>query len=58
MYHLQSEKIVKALYSIMKIIDIYIYIKKDDPVQTPDTPNIDDFVLQSQIHLLLQIAFC
>ena len=27
MYHLQSEKIVKALYSIMKIIDKYILKK-------------------------------
>ena len=40
----------------MKIIDIY-YKKEGDPELTPELPYIENFVFQSQIHLLLQIAF-
>ena len=36
----------------------YILKKEGDPEQTSETPNIEKFVFQSQIHLLLQIAFC
>ena len=44
MYHLQSEKIVKALYSIMKIIDIYIYILKKTTQYKPLThPTLKTF---------------
>ena len=36
----------------------YILKKEGGPEQTPEAPHIENFVLQSQIHLLLQIAFC
>ena len=36
----------------------YILKKEGDPEQTPEAPYIENFVLQSQINLLLQIAFC
>ena len=51
MCHLQREKIVKIL-GIMKIIE------EGELEQTHETPHIKDFVIKSQIHLLLQISFC
>ena len=36
----------------------YILKKEGDPEQTPEASDIENFVFQTQIHLLLQMAFC
>ena len=39
--------------------DHWYKLKKErDPKQTPEACHIENFVFQSQIHLLLQITFC
>ena len=56
MDHLQSEKIVKTLWHYED--HLYILKKEGDQVWTPETLHIEDFVFQSQVHLLLQTVFC
>ena len=56
MYHLQSEKIVRTLWHYED--HLYIFKKEGDSEHTSEASHIENFVFQSQIHLLLQIAFC
>ena len=56
MDHLQSEKIVKTLWHYED--HLYILKKEGDQVWTPETLHIEDFVFESQVHLLLQTVFC
>ena len=55
-YHLQSEKILRIIWHYED--HWYILKKEGDPEQTRMAPHIVNFVFKSQIHLLLQIAFC
>ena len=56
MYHLQIENIVKTLWHNED--HFYILEKEGDLGKTPEAPQIENFVFHSQIHLLVQIAFC
>ena len=53
---MQSKKTVRSLWHYED--HGYILKKEGDPEQTLEAPHIENFVLQSQIHLLLQISFC